>query len=166
MVDYDWSKFRKRITIRATTQEIYNAWATQSGLERWFLRTAEFTMPNKGVRSRNDGVQKGDRYRWLWFGYGDEVVEGGTILEANEKDFLKFTFSGNCTVSVRVKEEKGETVCELSQEQIPTDEASKVSYHLGCMKGWTFYMTNLKSILEGGIDLRNKNDKITDLINA
>ena len=55
---------------------------------------------------------------------------------------------------------------ELTQEKIPLDEESKVNYHLGCMEGWTFYLANLKSILEGGIDLRNKNVNLTKVINA
>jgi hypothetical protein len=26
-----------------------------------------------------------------------------------------------------------------------------------CQLGWTFYLANLKSVIEGGVDLRNKN---------
>jgi hypothetical protein len=40
------------------------------------------------------------------------------------------------------------------------------NYHLGCKTGWTFYLANLKSLMEGGIDLRNKNEKIQRVINA
>jgi len=54
----------------------------------------------------------------------------------------------------------------LWQENIPTDEKAKVSWHLGCATGWTFYLTNLKSILEGGLDLRNKDELLTNVVNA
>jgi uncharacterized protein YndB with AHSA1/START domain len=166
MSNYDWSKFQTRISVNVSIQEIYSAWATRSGLERWFLRTAEFTTPGGAVREGAVAIQKGDTYRWLWFGYDDSVVERGTILEANGKDFLQFTFAGKCLVSMRVKIEEGETVAELQQENIPLDETARVNFHLGCLTGWTFYMANLKSVLEGGLDLRNKNEKLRKVINA
>jgi hypothetical protein len=34
------------------------------------------------------------------------------------------------------------------------------------MTGWTFYLANLKSVLEGGLDLRNKNARLQRLVNA
>ena len=37
---------------------------------------------------------------------------------------------------------------------------------MGCLEGWTFYLTNLKSVIEGGLDLRNKNLDIKGVINA
>jgi hypothetical protein len=37
---------------------------------------------------------------------------------------------------------------------------------VGCGEGWTFYLTNLKSILEGGVDLRNKEMKLKNVINS
>ena len=32
--------------------------------------------------------------------------------------------------------------------------AANVSWHLGCNLGWSFFMTNLKGLLEHGVDLR------------
>jgi len=55
---------------------------------------------------------------------------------------------------------------ELTQSQIPLDDHSRMSYYVGCTRGWTFYLANLKSILEGGIDLRNKNNKLLHVINT
>jgi hypothetical protein len=55
---------------------------------------------------------------------------------------------------------------ELVQEEIPTDENGKQIFHLGCKSGWTFYLANLKSIFEGGIDLRNRNTKLQDVLNS
>jgi len=46
------------------------------------------------------------------------------------------------------------------------NESEQRYFYIGCGKGWTFYMANLKSILEGGIDLRNKNAAIQNVINA
>jgi hypothetical protein len=111
-------------------------------------------------------MQKDDTYRWLWFGYDDTVEERGTILNANGKDLLRFTFARSCLLTVTVKLEGVETIVELQQVDIPLDEASRVSYHLGCLTGWTFYLANLKSVLEGGLDLRNKNEKLQKVLNA
>jgi uncharacterized protein YndB with AHSA1/START domain len=166
MSEYDWSKFTKRISVKAPIETIYEAWTTQDGLEDWFLRLAQFTTPDGNIRERDDFVQKDDRYKWLWHGWPDETVEFGLILETNGKDLVQFSFAATCTVTVSIKKEQGETIVELSQEHIPLDESSKVKYHLGCMEGWTFYLANLKSIMEGGVDLRNKNVKLAQLVNA
>ena len=94
------------------------------------------------------------------------MTEEGTILDCNGKDFLKFSFgkAGNC--SITIKEEMGETIVELLQDNIPTDEHGMQYWHLGCKTGWTFYLANLKSILEGGKDLRNKNALLQNVLNA
>jgi len=163
---YNWREFVKRITIRVQPSVIYNAWSTQEGLESWFLRVAEFKTADGVVRKRKDAVQKGDLYRWLWFGYDDSFAEENEILSVNGKDRFEFVFSGGCTVVVTVKQENGETICELRQNMPMEDESQQRHFFIECGKGWTFYMTNLKSILEGGIDLRNKNEKIQNVINA
>jgi uncharacterized protein YndB with AHSA1/START domain len=166
LLTYDWSKFTTRININADIKTAYDAWTSRSALERWFLRTAEFTTLGDLVRGNQEIVAKGDRYRWLWHGYDDSVVEKGTILDANGEDLIMFSFAGTCVVTVTLKKELDETIVELEQQNIPVDETARVNYHLGCMTGWTFYLANLKSILEGGLDLRNKNEKIQKVINA
>jgi len=56
----DWSRFCHKIYINATPQQVYDAWTTRSGLESWFLRKAEFTMPDGAVRAPDSPIQKGD----------------------------------------------------------------------------------------------------------
>ena len=58
------------------------------------------------------------------------------------------------------------TIVELTQDNIPPDDNPATNLHIGCGEGWTFYLANLKSYLEGGIDLRNKNEKIQGVINS
>jgi uncharacterized protein YndB with AHSA1/START domain len=166
MENYNWNQFKKRITIRSTAQTIYDVWTTQAGIESWFLRLAEFKTKDTGVRKRNESIQKGDRYKWLWFGYDDSFVEESEILFVNGKDELEFGFSGGCIVNVKMKEEDNETICELTQSMPMEDEKDQRHFFIECGKGWTFYLANLKSILEGGIDLRNKNVNIQNVVNA
>jgi hypothetical protein len=166
MKQYNWNEFVKRIPIYADAQHIYDAWATQNGLEKWFLRKAQFTTADNKVRERNEHVEAGDNYEWLWFGYPDSTVEKNKIIETNGPWYLKFYFSGNCIVSVHIKKENGETICELIQVMTTANEDERLFFYIECGKGWTFYLANLKSVLEGGIDLRNKNENIRSVINS
>ncbi|HEY9362506.1 MAG TPA: SRPBCC domain-containing protein [Chitinophagaceae bacterium] len=166
MENFDWSRFETRINIKASTEELYKSWATTRGMQDWFLRVCEYRKPGGSFRAEEEFVEKNDTYKWLWYGYPDDVKEEGEIIDCNGKDFLKFRFgkAGDCTVNILKEEE--ETIVQLIQENIPTDESGMKNYHLGCKTGWTFYLANLKSIMEGGIDLRNKNEKIKNLVNA
>lgn len=161
---YDWTQFRTRIPIKASMRDIYNAWTTREGLEKWFLRSAEFVTPDGHARS--GAVQKGDQYTWRWFGYGNDAHQTGEVRESNGKDYFSFTFAGSCIVSVYIQNEADETVVQLVQSNIPTDERSMSGIHVNCHGGWTFYLANLKSYLEGGIDLRNKNEHIKNVISS
>jgi Activator of Hsp90 ATPase homolog 1-like protein len=166
MSNYNWSNFIVRINVNATIEKLYWCWATREGMEYWFLRLSEYKKQDGSLRETNEPVQKDDKYKWLWHGWADDTVEYGDIMECNGKDFLKFSFgkAGDC--SVTIKEEEGENIVELVQDNIPTDEQGMHYWHLGCKTGWTFYLTNLKSLLEGGIDLRNKNEKLKSVINS
>lgn len=164
MADYDWKQFTLRININAPAKKLYDAWATRRNLESWFVRRSEFTREGRILNSE-EKIQAGDGYRWMWHGYPDTTVESGVVIAANGKDFLEFTFIG-MNVSVKMLVEGDETLVELTQYNIGEDDKSKSSFHVGCMQGWTFYLANLKSLLEGGIDLRNKNEKLKRMINS
>ena len=165
-MQYDWTKFTKRIPVSADIPTAYLAWTTQAELEKWFLRKAEFIKPDKSLRDRNEPIQKEDKYEWYWHGYPDTVFEKNEVLEANGKDFLQFRFSGDCIVSVKLIAHEQETIVEITQENIPEDNNPASNLLVGCGEGWTFYLANLKSYLQGGIDLRNKNEKIQGVISS
>jgi len=166
MSTFDWTTFVTRVPVNAPEEKLYWCWATREGMEYWFLRLSEYKKPDGSLRAGNEFVQKGDSYRWRWHGWPDEVTEEGTILECNGKDFFKFTFGKAGICSVSIKQEEGLCVVELLQENIPDDEEGRHYWHAGCKTGWTFYLANLKSLLEGGIDLRNKNEKLKNVINS
>lgn len=163
---FDWSSFTVRVNVSAPGKSLYDAWATRDGMEHWFLRVSEYKAATGSLRAGRERAEKGDHYRWLWHGWPDDTVEHGTILDCNGLDMFRFSFgkAGNCTVSI--KKEEGETIVELKQEDIPTDETGRHYWHVGCKGGWTFYLANLKSLYEGGIDLRNKNERLTNMINS
>lgn len=163
---YDWSRFVVRINIQADIAKLYDAWATRAGMEYWFLRLSEYKKQDGNLRGNNERVEKGDTYKWLWHGWPDETVEFGSILDCNGSDHFKFSFgkAGDCAVTI--KKELDETVVTLVQDNIPTDENGMHYWHLGCKTGWTFYLSNMKSLYEGGIDLRNKNEKLQQMVNS
>lgn len=167
---YDWTSFTKRININAPIEKVYEKWATINGMESWFLRMCAYKKSDTEWYSAFDTVEAGTTFSWYWHGWSDDVVEKGKIIEANGKDFLKFTFgqegAENMICTIRIYIEENETICEILQENTPVDEKGKTHYHIGCSIGWTFYLANLKSILEGGIDLRNKNIEIKKVINS
>ncbi len=160
---YDWTKFVLRLPVERDEQTIYRAWSTKEGLEKWFLRKADFFSSDGKSKST---ASKGDRYHWLWHGYPDTTFEERKVLDANGKDFFKFEFSGGCIVSIRLKQEGDQTIIELTQENIPADENPETFLYIQCQTGWTFYLTNLKSVYEHGIDLRNKNLNLKNVITA
>jgi uncharacterized protein YndB with AHSA1/START domain len=169
-MDFNWASFTKRININAPVAAIYRMWATRDGMESWFLRNCAYKNPDGQLLKSDDLVNKGDTFLWHWHGWPDEVDEKGVIIAANGTDCLSFTFgqvgAENMVCKISMYQEGGETICELVQENIPVDERGKSHYHIGCNTGWTFYMANLKSILEGGIDLRNKNVDLKNVLNA
>ena len=166
MSDYNWKQFVKRIPVKAPPKAIYDAWATQQGLESWFLRLALFIKADGTLRPKNSHAEAADKYKWLWYGYDDSTAEENNILAANGWDMIQFGFSGGCIVTVSIKQEEGETICELVQQMPMDDEAEQQYFYIECGKGWTFYFANLKSILEGGPDLRNRNASLRNVVNA
>ena len=166
MQAYDWSCFTLRIPVKANNETLYHLWMTQDGLENWFLRKAAFKTPNGKAIPRNELVKSGDTYEWMWHGWGDDTVERGAILQCNGNDYLQFSFGKAGNVAVSFKKEQDEMIIELLQDQIPVDERGKEYFHLGCSKGWVFYLANLKSIVEGGIDLRNRNMELKDVVSS
>ena len=166
MSDFNWSEFITRIPVSADNKSLYDAWATRRGIEHWFLRMSEYRSPDGTLRGDDERVQSGDTYAWRWHGWPDEVEEHGTILNCNGKDYFQFTFGDAGICSVTIKNENGNTIVELVQTEIPTDEKGKHYWHLGCKTGWTFYLANLKSLFEGGIDLRNKDEQLKNVVNS
>lgn len=166
MSNFDWKTFTTRVPVNTAQEKLYWCWATREGIELWFLRLSEYRKPDGSLRRSNEFADKGDTYTWRWYGWPDEVTEEGTILECNGRDFFKFSFgkAGNCAVTI--KNEGSQAIVELVQDMIPDDEQGRHYWHLGCKTGWTFYLANLKSLLEGGIDLRNRDENLKNVINS
>lgn len=161
-----WNTFTKRILINKSINSVYHSWATKKQIETWFLEKADFVSGNSH-READELVQKGDSFFWKWNNW--DFTEEGQVLEANGKDLISFTFGSGGIVTVKMKEIKNSTEVKLVQDKIPTDDKSKMDIFVGCISGWTFWLTNLKAYLEYNITLHAKGleqDETKNLVNS
>jgi hypothetical protein len=56
--------------------------------------------------------------------------------------------------------QKEGTLVEIIQSEIPDEPDPSKNLYVNCLESWTFYLANLKSILVGGVDLRNKSNTL------
>ena len=160
----DFSQFKLRVNVKASVEDVYKAWGTTAGLNSWFIGKMVFTDERGVVRPDNALVQAGDEYACSFVTAPDKVIIKGKVLKANEKDVFSFSFSKNCPVTISIYSEHGETIVELIESNVPNEEGVVVRQYVSDSKGWIFYLVNLKSVLEGGLDLRNRNDEIKNVI--
>lgn len=165
-MEFNWNTFTVRVGIHADVDALYKAWATREGIEYWFLRQSVYQSADGIVRLPQELVQIGDTYSWRWHGWPDSVEEYGAVLSCNGKDHFRFSFGKAGICDVRIMEENGMSLVELIQSDIPSDEHGRQYWHLGCKTGWTFYLTNMKSLFEGGIDLRNRDETLLNVVNS
>lgn len=164
MKNFDWTSFTIRILVKASLKDIYNAWTKSTEIEKWFLKEAVFTDDKGTIIGKDNPIQKDYSYEWIWYLYEDKAT--GKIKEANGSDFIQFTFEGECIVDVMLSVQKDYVLVELTQKNIPTDESSMQHIRLGCHNGWSFYLVNLKSVYEGGLDLRGKDPDFKPMLNS
>jgi hypothetical protein len=163
MTNFDWTTFTRRISIHAELSAIYNAWTKATEIEKWFLSKAIFMDNSNKAIDRDAPVEKGFSYEWNWYLF--DTTEQGKITDSNGKDFVQFTFAGECLVDIKLSMQNDNVIVELTQKNIPTDDNSKQGIRLGCDSGWSFFLVNLKSVYEGGLDLRNKDSHLKGMLN-
>lgn len=163
MKTFDWTIISKRIFINSDLESVYNSWTKSSELEKWFLKKS-FFFASDGIQFLpSQNIQSNCNYEWSWFAQNHH--ESGTVKCVNGVDLIEFSFAGNCLVQVQLSKIDNQILVELIQSEIPEDDDSKENIRLGCAFGWTFYLLNLKSVLEGGIDLRNKDTNLIGVVN-
>jgi uncharacterized protein YndB with AHSA1/START domain len=157
-----WEKIQLAIYCDAPLDVVRWHWRTEAGITRWFVPKCEFKSRNGERLNEIEPIKAGDRYRWEW---ANGVVEEGAILGSDSEDVVNFSFGEATSVSVTLRAEGGRTLVEL--EQITDgDEEQRVSVYKDCQQGWTFYLTNLKSMIEGGLDLREVDPERGCLVNV
>lgn len=148
MKQLTWDQFTKRIHINASLEKLYWCWATPEGITSWFLREAQYVRNGQPI-DRQEFVQPGDKYTWFWHNWDGK--EEGEILETKKNSLVRFSFAGDCDVTVTLEQREQAVLLSLEQSKIPQDDKSKLEIFYGCSNGWTFWLANLKAYLEHGI---------------
>ena len=151
----DTSKFTKRIRIKALPEEVFERWVTVKGLESWFLSRAAF--------ASGDRAQVGDRFELEW---ADGTTDHGEVTLLAEPANFEFSwYAGEGRVRVYFAPVETGTLIELTHTVASIGEEAMVEY-MDCRDGWTFYLANLKSVIEGGLDLRDTVVDLPGLVNV
>jgi uncharacterized protein YndB with AHSA1/START domain len=135
---FDWSEFTLSVAIAAPVKKVYQMWTEPELLRKWFLSDAKMS------------IKKGGNYEWTWLA---GTKEKGKLLDFKKPAKLSFTFA-NSVCDLTIKRDRRGSLVTLRQHDIPKTEKSKSGVFLNCNSGWTFYLINLKTYLEFGIDLR------------
>ena len=155
----NWTSFKKMIYIKGNIEDLYALWATPKGVCSWFLSEA-FHIRGSQSLELNEFAKSGDTFEWKWHNWDGK--ETGEIVEANNKDYIAFTFADGL-VSIRLKKEKDSILVVLEQSEISTDEKSKMEIYNGCSNGWAFWLTNLKAYVEHGILLNETEINLSNI---
>lgn len=162
MDGYDWTQFHVRMYYLAPLDEVFRCFATAAGLESFFIYKATHVDRNGVTRAPHDLVQAGDRYEWT---YLHDFGHGGSFERVVQDRLVRFTF-GDMLVTVNFKDKDSATEVDLHQTNCATEDPDRAWQHVNCRSCWIFFLTNLRSILAGGPDLRdhehpNWNDSIS-----
>jgi uncharacterized protein YndB with AHSA1/START domain len=162
MKEYDWSQFHVRMYYLAPLEEVYRRFSTAEGLESFFIHKATHTAADGTHRAADEPVQSGDRYEWT---YVHDYSHGGRFEQVEPGRLVRFTF-GPMLVDVHFRELAEATEVDLHQTSCATEDPERVWQHLNCRSCWIYFMTNLRSVLAGGPDVRdhrhpNWNDSVS-----
>ncbi len=162
--DYKWSEFKQKEYIKAPLKEVFLKWTTPNGITEWFLKDARYESTEGNVRGSMEIVKPDDKYTWHF--YSGFMMEG-KVLEVVPNSSFIFTFGKkepgfdeDVVVNVVFSEKGGMTEIELTQSNIADNEYGRVNYNLSCMVGWSYFMTNLRSLFESGFDYREKDEML------
>jgi uncharacterized protein YndB with AHSA1/START domain len=64
MIDNKWTSFKVIGDYNIDIRSLYEAWATTEGLEKWFLRKANFYTIPRRTRESEEFIMKEDTYEW------------------------------------------------------------------------------------------------------
>ncbi len=156
------SEFYHNILLNKSVAEVFKYAATPGGLEKWFIGKAEFISAGNTPRKSDEAVQQGDRYTIEWL--AKDLSVSGEVLECIDNSHFRFTFGPSFIVTISVTEQGSRTLFRLKQEYA-AGAAKNDFAHINCCVCWGFFVTNLKSVAEHGIDLRETESDDESLVN-
>ena len=150
--DFNKERFTLEIKVACSKEELFE-YATSDGLTKWFIGHVEYK-DGDGKYIEGSEVKEGDTYLWKW--QKPHQIDG-TVLSYQVNDHFEFTFGKDFTVKFSVEEvEPGvSSVLRLVQKNHDPNESNEFGF-INCCVCWTFFLTNLKSVVEQGKYLREQ----------
>ena len=153
----DFTTFTARIYVDTPPTKVFEAWTTAEGLSKWLLKAASFQASDEAAPRADGAARGGDALTWTW--QSGAVMEG-CVLAVEWPPRLAATFGRAGTCEATFLPEGQGTMVQVTQTDLP-DAAT----HIECSNNCTFYLTNLKSVLEGGQDLRETDPGRAGVVN-
>lgn len=155
---YDWTQFHVHMYYRASLEEVFRRFATPAGLASFYIDEATFTDADGRRRQSDEQYRAGDAYH---FEYVHDYRHGGEVLEVVDGQLVRFTF-GPCEVAIRFRTVEGAggsaVEVDLHQTGCPLEDPERAWLHLNCRSCWIYFFTNLRSVLAGGPDIRDRDE--------
>ena len=151
MEEYDWTQFHVRMYYLAPLEEVFRRFSTQAGLESFFIYHAEHSAADGNRRNADKAVQTGDQYDWT---YVHDFQHGGEFEAVEQNRYIRFSF-GSMTVAISFNDVGDATEVDLHQTNCAVDDQGRAWQHLNCRSCWIYFLTNLRSVLAGGPDVRD-----------
>lgn len=160
----DWTGFIKRIHVNRSREDLWCALATAAGICSWFTHVTEFHDESGYPLPGDRFAEVGFTVHWEWTeGTGEDV----RVLGVSPGESVRFSwYDGEGWVEFRAREHAGRSFVEIEQRMESSDLAFLQDVYVGCSEGWVFFLANLKSVLEGGHDLREFRPDVTGLVNV
>ena len=140
---------RLPIFIHAPPARVFRALTVPGDLTRWFMDRATLE------------PRRGGRYAFTWEG---GPTHTGAVLDYVRGKRLTLSWQwpgqealGTTKLKLAVKRKKGGTVLTFTHTGFRR-HGSWIELYEGAIRGWTYFMMNLKSVLETGRDLRSPYD--------
>lgn len=139
------NEFKQSIIVDAPIEKVLNMWFDPNLLKNWFVKDIQFVAKDSG------------EYSCTWDG---GVIERGEIFYSKKERKITFSLK-NIMCEVKMKRDKQGTlvVSRLTNLYYDFDLFKLLNYS----NFWTFYLTNLKTYAEYGIDLREQDLKEQDI---
>ena len=142
---------QQTITIKSSPEVVFKALTQADELMRWFPTRAE------------SDPRPGGKFRFIWefTNANENGSQQGEYVEVVPNRKLSFTWTAESTptiptlVTFNLTEAGGETTVELDHSSMQ-DGADNKKLHDMHANQWGFFMMNLKSYLEAGMDLRKE----------
>lgn len=160
--NFNSERFHHSILLNRTTDEVFSMFGMAGGLEQWFQGEAVYTAKDNGLRKRGKPIQNRDSFYWKWL--AKDFSLPGMVLDVSPGKSAEFTFGSLFNIKMSVSSQNGRTLFTIEQWYINGVQKNDFAY-INCCTCWVFFLTNLKSVLEHGIDLRETGSTDEALVN-